>query len=288
MAHRSPERPGAPRGRVNLVVALSAEAQPLIDHFRLAQAVRSGSFRRFANQEHGLALAISGVGRVNAAAAVACLAADSGNEAWLNVGIAGHGELPLGEARMAHKIHCTSSGRNWYPPLVFDPPCTTASVRTVDRAARDFPTDDLYDMEAAGFYQIAARFAPHELIHSLKVVSDNSSRPADALTRDAVGALVGNHLETIDSLISSLRSLSTELRERAVEPEALARLLEDTHFTTTQRRQLRALLRRWATVCGQTDAGDWVASRGLADAHGVIGALADHLEDVAPRFTIDR
>ena len=277
-----------PPGRVNLVVALRSEAQPLIDHYSMSPVFPEKRFRSFANSDRGLALVLSGVGRAAAAAAVAHLARDHTDPAWLNVGIAGHRSQPIGAARMAHKVHCASSARSWYPPLVFEPPCPTATVRTVDRATRDFPTDDLYDMEAAGFYEIAARFAPHELVHSFKVVSDNRARPAESLTADSIGGLIGDSLETIDALIEPLQRLSAELCQRRIEPPALGQLLQASHFTTTQRRQLRRLLRRWSVVCSQVDAVDWVASRALSDAGSVIASMSEHLEGVAPIFRATR
>lgn len=273
-----------PPGRVHLVVALRTEAQPLIDHFSMLPASSGRGFRSFANSDRGLALVLSGVGRAAAAAAVAHLARDDTDPAWLNIGIAGHRNLPIGAARLAHKVHCASSARSWYPPLVFEIPCPTATVRTVDRATRDFPTDDLYEMEAAGFYEIAARFAPHELVHSFKVVSDNRARPAETLTADSVGSLIGDSLETINALIEPLQRLSAELSERRVEPGGLERLLQASHFTTTQRRQLRRLLRRWSVVCPQVDAVDWVAFKALSDAGSVIASMQEHLEGVAPTF----
>ncbi len=273
-----------PTGRVNLVVALRAEAQPLIDHFGMSPASSGKGFQSFANHDRGLALVLSGVGRAAAGAAVAHRARQDTEDAWLNVGIAGHRDLALGEARMAHKVHCASSGRSWYPPLVFEIPCPTATVRTIDSATADFPTADLYDMEAAGFYEIAARFAPHELIHSLKVVSDNRARPAAALTADSIGNLIGDNLEIITALIEPLQRLSTELSRRCIEPRALGRLLQTAHFTTTQRRVLRRLLRRWSVVCSRLDVVDWVTSKTPADAGSVIAAMQEHLEGVAPTF----
>lgn len=271
-------------GRVNLVVALRTEAQPLIDHLGMSPVSSGRGFRSFVNSDRGLALVLSGVGRSAAAAAAAYLGRDDTDPAWLNVGIAGHRSLPIGSARMAHKVHCAASARSWYPPIVFEPPCPTATVRTVDRATRDFPTDDLYDMEAAGFYEIAARFAPHELVHSFKVVSDNLAHKAETLTADSIESLIGDNLETIDALIEPLRRLSAERCQRRVEPRGLGQLLQAFHFTTTHRRQLRRLLRRWSVVCAQVDAVDWVASRALSDAGSVIASMRQHLEGVAPKF----
>lgn len=271
-------------GQVNFVVALRPEAQPVIEYFNMSPVCSGEGPGRFANSLRGLTLILSGIGRTNAAAAVSHLARARNCEAWVNLGIAGHRNLPLGEARIAHKVHCATTGRSWYPPLVFEVPCPTATVQTVDHATRDFPTDDLYDMEASGFYETATHFAPHELIHSFKVVSDNTIRSADTLTPDLISRLIGDNLETLNALIEPLQQFSAELCRRRVEPEELCQLLHACHFTITQRRQLQRLLRRWSVVCSQVNVVDWVESNGLTNANTVIESITEHLEGVAPTF----
>ena len=96
-------------------------------------------------------------------------------------------------------------------------------MQTVDRACTDFPTDDVYDMEAAGFYEAAARYASHELVHCLKVISDNRDHPAALLTRERVGELVGRNMAVINRVVKALAALSSEERRRHVEPVGLGR-----------------------------------------------------------------
>ncbi|MCA8961724.1 MAG: hypothetical protein KDC38_14470, partial [Planctomycetes bacterium] len=76
---------------VNLVVALRAEAEPLIERFGLMPR-RSGAFPTFDSapgDARSLRLVISGVGAIRAAAAVGYahgLQEEAGIGAWLNVG----------------------------------------------------------------------------------------------------------------------------------------------------------------------------------------------------------
>ena len=73
---------------IHLVVALRAEARPLIEHFRLRGEPERSPFALY--QGDAMRLVISGVGRVAAAGATAHLATryPESRAAWLNFGMA--------------------------------------------------------------------------------------------------------------------------------------------------------------------------------------------------------
>ena len=77
---------------MNFLVALKAEAGPLIDFYRLNQ-VHATPFPTFENQNHRLV--ISGIGRIRCSAATGYLLGllPSKIEGLINLGIAGHGQL---------------------------------------------------------------------------------------------------------------------------------------------------------------------------------------------------
>ena len=52
------DTPPAAEGRVHMVVALRAEARPIIEHLRLSPVARSAPFRVFLSADKRLALAI--------------------------------------------------------------------------------------------------------------------------------------------------------------------------------------------------------------------------------------
>ena len=183
-------------GVIRLVVALPAEARPLIRRFGLTR-VEGGEFPVWRKEE--ISLVVSGVGRSAAASATTYLAGAQrpAEAAWLNVGIGGHRCLALGEAVLAHKVADGVGGRAWYPPLLFEPPCATATVTTVDRPETGYPEETVYEMEAAGFCWAAARFASAELIQVVKVISDNAAAPPDRLTAGRVEELIERRIEII-------------------------------------------------------------------------------------------
>ena len=118
-------------------------------------------------------------------------AGPAGEAAWLNVGIGGHRTLPLGEIVLAQPGDADAAADQiWCPSLVFEPPCATATVTTVDRPETGYPEDTVYEMEAAGFCAAAARFASAELIQVVKVISDNAAAPPERLTAGRVEELI--------------------------------------------------------------------------------------------------
>ncbi len=237
---------GAPQ---RFVVALEAEGRSLIEHYRLQRDGDVGAFKVYRRDD--TALIVSGIGKAAAAAATSFLHLAAGGErdaVWLNAGIAGHGTRPVGEALLAHRIVDRASGRSWYPPLVFKPPCATDQVTTVDRPERRLASPGAYDMEASGFVATACRFASAELVHCLKIVSDGPSTRLESLTPRAVRQLMEQNLPAVEAVVEACRPLSCELRRQGAEPPELDACLERWHFTVTERRELRRLLRRRRTL----------------------------------------
>ncbi len=231
---------------LRFVVALEPEARPLIERYRLERDREPGAFKIFRRRDDA-ALVVSGIGKAAAAAATSYLHLAAGGQAdnlWLNVGIAGHGTRPVGEALLAHKVHDRAAGRSWYPPLVFAPPCATDLVTTVDRPEREMDAPGAFDMEASAFVATAGRFASAELVHCLKVVSDGPAANLDRLTPRVARRLIEAQLPVVDALARSCGELSRELRRLDAEPPELSACLERWHFTVTERRELRRLLRR--------------------------------------------
>lgn len=238
---------------LRFVVALPAEARPLIARYRLEPRREAGGFEVFRRDD--VALVVSGVGKVASAAATAYLHLAAGGErqaAWINAGIAGHGRRGVGEAILAHTVRDAASGRAWYPPHVFAPPASgemaTGEVVTVDVVEEVYGDDAAYEMEASGFYATACRFATSELVQCLKVVSDGPDASPYALTAQRVERLLGDRLPEIERLAAMLGPLAEEMRRLEEEPPELAEITTRWRFTVTETRQLRRLVERWRAL----------------------------------------
>ena len=236
---------------INFVLALPSEARPLLSYFGLQRLVSSTDFPLY--EKDGLRLIVTGIGKIAAAAATAYLHAlrPTTPAAWFNIGIAGHGQQAVGTPLLAHKIIDAASQRTYYPAFPFSPPCQTTTLLSVDRPEETYPDSWAYDMEASGFCATACRFSTHELIHCLKVVSDNPQSSLHQLSAQKVEALISEHLDLIDTLVHFLSPLVHELAEREQDPPFFTEFLQHWHFTVAQQHQLRRLLQHRFTLAPQ-------------------------------------
>ncbi len=236
-----------------VVVATEVEGRPWVDTHRLRR--RSAAWPWF--EGDGMALVVSGIGRERAAAAVGFAAARLEGEAvgWLNFGIAGHPTLEQGEVRWVDRVE-GPVGKPFYPVSGRRLTLATAGLRTVDRPEREFPAPVLYDMEGSAFAATASRIAPLELVHLLKVVSDNRTTTMPVTPKGRPDpAVLGSWLEraceaggrVVEEL---LRSRIRRLLERRLSAEALD-FAGDRRLTVTQRRQLHRLLERHLALEGR-------------------------------------
>lgn len=227
-----------------LVVALHAEARPLIDHFRLKAVAHPTLFPIWSHET--VVLIISGVGKIQAAAAVSYLAGiyrDEPIDSWLNIGIAGHPSLPIGTPTLVHKITDASRGISFFPSFAFIPVCTTCPCLTVDQPTDAYSQDTLYEMEGSGFYPLAAKIAPLETIHLFKVISDNRKCPSQHVTKKQVEKLIGDQIGPIDTVIAEMSRLAKDLMPHDI--PLLDVFLKKWHFTTCQTQNLKKALQRW-------------------------------------------
>ena len=239
---------------LTLVVALPAEAQPLCEHFGLTKVSTPGDVAMFESEQ--LRLIQTGVGTVAAASAVGYVAgryAAQQTLAWLNVGIAGHRSLPVGTACLGYKVTDAATNRSWYPPVTFESACANTTIRTVTEASNDYPHECAYDMEAAGFCAAASRFSTSELVHCLKIISDNPTEPSHRVTSALVRELLSAQLPSISSVVATLSEIRAELATINADPPAFPLLCERFRFTHTERNQLRRLLTQHAALAPDTD-----------------------------------
>lgn len=259
----------------NLVVAMHSEARPLIERYRLEPA-DDKAFPVFVGR--GSRLIVSGVGKVAAAAATAHLGAnDTRPEAWLNVGIAGHRDRRPGGLVRAHRITDAATGNSYYPTSLDATKFDSAGVTTVDVPESEFASDDLYDMEAAGFVQTALRFSSSELVQCVKVVSDNVTTGTVALTKDGVSGLIHEWGHAITRYIDHLDELADAL-DPPVDGLATDAFVSAWHFTTSERRKLTRLLARYRAFERRAEPQ---AFRELETATDVLRAMSDELRTIA-------
>ncbi len=273
----SPRQP--PRLGLRLVVALPAEASPLISQLALSPIPGEHPFKIYRDTAQLHWLIVSGIGRHASSIATAYLAGLSRAQksvAWLNVGIAGHATLPVGEIRAAHKITDATLGTSYYPPVLFDK-LSTESLMTMPEPESAIGSNMLVDMEAAGFYASAATFASPELIHAIKVVSDHGMQAGQRLSKATVTEWINQQRPALQQAMEKLLDLSNQFAQRWADPDYYDAILAEYHFTATQKNQLRRLLQRWQVLLKDDDVVDFVWKH-AATGREVLASLAERLD----------
>ncbi|MFT4888215.1 MAG: hypothetical protein ACJA2D_001852 [Pseudohongiellaceae bacterium] len=225
---------------VNLVVAHAIEAKPIIQRLGL-KSVNGGAFRRY--QAQGVNLVVSGIGRVNAAAATAYLSAVTIDDSmydpiWINAGIAGHKTFELGVSLIIRKITDPVTNRSYYPlPIASSLP--SSDLVTVDVPEEEYSQNAAFDMEGSAFWSIATKFSPIEFVQLLKIVSDNPENTINTLSKDKIETLMDELVVGLQLLITELQTLASQYNCAISLPTAYEKMVQRFNFTVTQSSQLR-------------------------------------------------
>ena len=78
--------------------------------------------------------------------------------AWINFGIAGFFKGPIGDIYQANKVVSKESGAAFFPGLRLSKLIPSAILFTVSKPENGYKEKVLYDMEAAGFCEMAPSF----------------------------------------------------------------------------------------------------------------------------------
>jgi hypothetical protein len=186
---------------VNLVIALPAEAKPLIDELDLQRD--QGHMRMPVYVGRGIRLVITGPGIKASAQGVHYLRTiqASGNSRWINLGICGHGTLEVGAPLMIDRIIDMRSAEEWSLPRSRFAGYRSGPLTCVTRVQSDYLPDMAYDMESSGFIQAVADVADVTCARVFKIVSDNPHSDSRRISGKFVRTLFRQQLGSIRSLL---------------------------------------------------------------------------------------
>lgn len=224
------------------VAALHCEAKPVIDYYRLKKSSRHNGFDLYQNED--MLCVISGMGKISAAAATAWAAVvkDRGDSiCWINLGTAGAADKAIGDIFRLGKITDSQSNRNYYPVPAFTSRIPQIACISLDQPSDDYHADAIFDMEASAFFATATRFSSAELVHGLKVISDNRHQQT-GFDKKMTSELVHRQIEQIDHFAEDLQILNREMIDREIRPELWKQVLQQAHFSQTQQARLKSLL----------------------------------------------
>jgi adenosylhomocysteine nucleosidase len=192
------------RHAINLLVALPAEAKPLIQNLTLKRLQPDGPCPLYTGA--GLSLVVSGVGRDAMTRAIHYLHGRSETEChWLNVGIAGHASLSLGACLQATCIIDVHSGMRWPLKPVGGLEVAHGELRCVNEAETVYAEAMGYDMESGAFVAALSALGLLDHAHVLKIISDNPRQPTERINARMVSQLIAQQCHVIQSLIEKLR-----------------------------------------------------------------------------------
>jgi len=236
---------------INLFCALPCEAKSIIHHYNLKYHPGSYLYSTYINKEHSISLTTTGIGKQCTAGGVIhafMLLSSSKTDGWINIGIAGHSTLQSGTPILATKIIDYATGRNWYPQIVFNNEILTKTIITLDKPSPDYQEDNVFDMEASAFIEIANKTGSIELSHSLKIISDNESYSYKNISKAYVEKLIKKNLPVIDELVTNITLLTKMIQKPPELDDVFTDIICIKHFTHNEQLRLKTLLRRWKTL----------------------------------------
>ena len=189
---------------IYIVVALFHEAKTFINYYNLKQVNNTTKFRIYKNDD--ISLVITGTGPINAAIGTTYILTSSSvnsNDILLNVGICGSADksFDIGQVMLCNKIIDNSSGKSFYPDIIFKHPFKEATVETfnnpiINNGKKSLLTaGQLVDMEASGIFEAASMFISLQNIYFIKIVSDYLN--SDSITSSNINELIGKNINDI-------------------------------------------------------------------------------------------
>lgn len=164
----------------------------------------------------------------------------------LNLGIAGHQNYALGSLILGQKIVDSETYRCFYPQLPFKVSIPANTVITQVRPNTKYSAQGVFDMEASAFYEMAVKFSSSELIHVLKIISDNTCSPVTDISETLVEQWITRQLPVIDNLIETVSEQDRLLESN--DSGIYTQVLKDFRFTVSGCLKLKALLLRWQVL----------------------------------------
>lgn len=225
------------------VAALHCEAKPVIDFFRLKKSYAHHAFDVY--QRDNICCIVSGIGKLNATAATAWIAAlnrQSRSIGWINIGIAGSESDALGSAWWINKITDLESNRRSYPVPLIDTQLLSGHCLTHNQVDNEYHPRCLSDREASAFFDTATRFSSAELVHCIKIISDNKDTPCSK-DKNQVSQLIQQNIAPIAAFFESLERLNQQIIQIEIKASDWQKCLTQAHFSQTQTNQLQNCLR---------------------------------------------
>ncbi len=269
---------------IRWVVALKAEAQPLIKKYRMKLVLDKTTYPIFKDLIGKHWLVISGVGKIHCSAATMLLQNKSESPPWtlwVNLGISGFGGDAYGDLFAVDQILNVADSTKRFPSCNDIGITRRASLSTLDVATTKYETGVLFDMEGIAFFTIASKLVCRELILLLKVVSDCSTESLNTISANTVSTLVYNNIEKIDEIIIKNKKSMFYQYQINKTPEEYSEICSRVHFTVSEKHRLKSLIKSWQTA--YPDLNILLEVSHLERAKNIINFLSERVSE----YTVD-
>lgn len=245
---------------IYIFTALYQEAHGLIRAYDLKKNMTRKRFQVFENEEEGICLTVTGSGAIAAAAAVSSIATEKGaGEADFLVNIGTCASKEKQGIFLCNRIEEASTGRTFYPDLIYAAPFKEASICTVSQVMTETKTSALtqeknstpclYDMEASAVYQAGAYFFPPHKMSFVKVISDQGA--SEKMDSARLENILEEHLPLIGQYLETLKQAKEDKNALAIDQKQLEAISREFCCSVTMQAALKQLL----TYCTLTKIG---------------------------------
>ena len=233
---------------IHFIVATSSESKLIIKKLKLKKIKPSSGFDFFYNDN--FSITITGLGKINSALGVAHTFfkfKGLSNNIWINIGLAGHKYLKVGDICTINKITDNETKKIFFPFVnkfkMQNQECLSVGIQRKSYSSK------VYDMESFGFYQSACKYSSKELLQIVKIISDNQFESIDFKNKEVVYNTILNHKKLIIELCSFMLNLKKEFYPTSNEiiENEFNNLFTKIKFTFTEREQMKALLNLYFT-----------------------------------------
>ena len=229
---------------IHFIVATSPESTLIIKKLKLKKILPSSGYDFFYN--NGFSMTITGLGKINSALGVAHTFfkfKGLSNNIWINIGLAGHEKEKIGTLTLVDKIYDYETQKSMYPFFVKDYKIKKLNCTCYSKPNFNY-NNSLSDMESSGFFSSANKYSTKELIHSLKIVSDNKYEKIDFNNSKNIERIFEINFNQIIDFVNDIK----DLWERKFEKQnkisiEIEKEIESLKFTFSEGVQLRNLLK---------------------------------------------
>jgi len=187
------------------VCALHCEAKPVIDLYRLKKSSQKTEFDLYQNND--IRCIVSGMGADNMSRAVRWgnnQFHQHNNLCWINLGIAGHKNLPVGTGVLINQASLNENKDALNTQTDIKHSFESKSVISISHEQTEYHEDSLFDMEAHAFLTMTRTFSPLYLCQSIKIISDNSESPPTR-NKAKISQLIADNMQQISEFADLLQ-----------------------------------------------------------------------------------